>query len=191
MQQIFGDFVPEECARQECLIIHFSPTSIPLQQRWRNNGLSADFLAEYWTTFFPAHDIPSQRRQREVKGAIGYIANELLENVMKFSHKPTDHPVRLGLYLEQNEFKFYTHNAIDPSNIDSFQVYIQELLTADTDALYMQQLERNALDGSDSGTRLGLLTMVNDYDARLSWKFETDSQDPGVITVSTMVRLAL
>jgi hypothetical protein len=31
----------------EYLKIGFSPTSIPIQQRWRNNGLSANFLADY------------------------------------------------------------------------------------------------------------------------------------------------
>jgi hypothetical protein len=191
MQRIFGDFVEEEYSRQECLIIHFSPTSVPLQQRWRNNGLSADFLSEYWTTFFPAYDISSRRKQREIKGAIGYIANELLENVMKFSYKPADHPVSLGLYLYQDEFKFYSHNAVAPDAIDSFQAYIQELLTRDTDEMYIQQLERNALDESSSGTRLGLLTMLNDYGARLAWKFETDPRDTMIITVSTMVQLAL
>jgi len=190
MLKIFGDFVEEEHTKQECLIIHFSPTSIPLQQRWRNNGLSADFLAEYWTTFFPAHDIPSQRKQNEITGAIGYIANELLENVMKFSYKPGDHPVRLGLYLYQDEFKFYASNAIDPQVLDTFQTYIQRLLTEDTQEMYMQQLEVNALAEESAGvSHLGLLTMVNDYDARLAFKFETDQDS--VVTMTMMTRLAL
>ncbi len=190
MPKIFGDFVEAEYARQECLIIHFSPTSIPLQQRWRNNGLSADFLAEYWATFLPAHNIPSQHKQREVKGAIGYIANELLENVMKFSYKPSDYPVSLGLYLYQNEFRFYTSNAVDPQGVEPFQAYIQKLLTGDAQEMYLQQLEVNALEQkSGAGSHLGLLTMVNDYDARLAWRFEADQDS--VITMTMMTRLAL
>jgi len=191
MTKVFGDFVEAEYAKQECLLIHFSPTSIPLQQRWRNNGLSADFLSEYWATFFPAHDIPSQRRQLEVKGTIGYIANELLENMMKFSYKPADHPVSLGLYLYQDEFRFHTRNAIAPQAVEPFQTYIQRLLTEDTQEMYLRQMEINALaEESSGGSHLGLLTMINDYDARIAWKFETDSRD-SVVIVITMTQLVL
>lgn len=190
MQKIYGDFVEQESGG-EYLLIHFSPTSRPIQQRWRNSGLSADFLAEYWSTFFPAHDVPSQKRQREIKGAINYIANELLENVMKFSYQPADYPVNLGLYLYEDEFKFYTSNAIDPQRVGDFQARIQALLTEDTQALYLEQLEKNAVEESSTGSGLGLLTMVNDYGACVAWKFETFSKDPDVIMVTTMVQLAL
>ncbi|MBN1218905.1 MAG: ATP-binding protein [Anaerolineae bacterium] len=185
MEQLFGPFVEEE-ACQEYLVVRFLPNSIPLQQRWRNTGLSADFLAEYWTTFFPAYDIPSRNRQREIRGAINYIANELLENVMKFSYQPANQPVSLGLYLYQDEFKFYASNAIDPAAVADFQRRIQTLLTEDTQELYLQQVERNAA-GDSAGSHLGLLTMINDYGANLAWKFEGVE----IIMVTTMVQLAV
>jgi len=189
MQQIFGEFV-EQGNGDEYLVIHFSPTSLPLQQRWRNSGLSADFLAEYWSTFFPVHDVPSRNKQNEVKGAINYIANELLENIMKFAYQPANHPVSLGLYLFQNEFKFYASNAIAPDAVEALQTRVHALLTQDPQQLYLEQVEKNA-SGENSGSQLGLLTMVNDYQARLGWKFETSFQDPHVIIVTTMVHLAL
>ena len=89
MTQVFGNFVEMDEHKQEYLIIGFSPTSIPLQQRWRNNGLSADFLADYLSTFFPGEDAESQEQQTEVKDAVSYVANELLENAMKFNHLPS------------------------------------------------------------------------------------------------------
>jgi hypothetical protein len=46
-------------------------------------------------------------------------------------------------------------------------------------------------DESESESGLGLLTMMNDYLAKLGWKFETVQQDPEVIAVTTMVRLAV
>ncbi len=87
MIEIFGDFSESKLNNEEFLIIGFSPTSIPIKQRWRNNGLSADFVADYLTTFFPVSDEdPSTReRQVEIKGAVSYIANELLENAMKYN----------------------------------------------------------------------------------------------------------
>jgi hypothetical protein len=190
MQQIFGNFVEQENG-DEYLVIHFSPTSLPLQQRWRNSGLSADFLAEYWATFFPAHDVPSRNRQLEIKGGINYIANELLENIMKFSYLPANYPVSLGLYLYQDKFKFYGTNAIEPDAVEGFQARIQTLLTEDVQALYLQQVERNAANVKSTGSHLGLLTMINDYNAQIAWKFETISQDPEITIVTTMVQLAL
>lgn len=189
MQQIYGEF-SEQGNDDEYLIINFSSTSLPLQQRWRNSGLSADFLAEYWSTFFPANDVPSRNKQNEIKGIINYIANELMENVMKFSYQPANHSVSLGLYLYQNEFKLYASNAIAPDEIEGFKTRIQALLTEDPQQLYLEQVEKNA-SGESSGSHLGLLTMVNDYEACLGWKFETNPLDSDVVVVTTMVRLNL
>ena len=187
MEQIFGDFQEQE-AGDEYLLVRFSPTSLPLQQRWRNSGLSADFLAEYWAAFFPAHDIPSRNRQREVKGAINYIANELLENVMKFNYQSIDYAVGLGLYLYQDEFRFYASNAVDPKQVDEFQHRIKLLLTEDIQELYLAQIERNVAE-EGNGSQLGLLTMINDYGATIAWKFEAIALEPAFIVVTTMVRL--
>ena len=52
--EIYGDFQEDIPGSDQFLVISFSPSSIPLKQRWRNNGLSADFVADYLTTFFPA-----------------------------------------------------------------------------------------------------------------------------------------
>jgi hypothetical protein len=190
MLQIFGDYVEQE-RDQEYLVIQFSPTTLPLQQRWRNSGLSADFLADYWTTFLPARDVPSPERQQEIRGAINYIANELLENTMKFSHKPAHHPVTLGLYLYQGAFRFYASNFIDPQAVEAFQARIQDMLTQEPIELYMRQLEINAADETGGVSCLGLLTMLNDYDARLAWKFQARPHDPEGIMVTTMVQLTL
>lgn len=187
MQQIFGEFL-EPYQEHEYLVIHFSPTSMPLQQRWRNNGLSADFLAEYWATFFPGVDEVAEIRRQEFKGAINYIANELLENVMKFSYEPADSPVSLGLYLFEDEFRFYSSNVMDPLRVADFQERIRRLLTEDPMGLYLEQVELNAATGE--GSHLGLLTMLNDYGASLSWKFDAFEQPSGEFTtVTTMVRL--
>ncbi|HNT76627.1 MAG TPA: ATP-binding protein [Anaerolineae bacterium] len=188
MEKTFGEFL-EPCDEYEYLVIHFSPTSMPLQQRWRNNGLSADFLSEYWATFLPTGGGPTEEQRLEFKGAVNYIANELLENVMKFSYEPADYPVSLGLYLFSDEFRFYTSNAMDPQQVDEFQQRVQRLLEEDPAELYLEQIEKNAL-GDGGGSQLGLLTMIGDYGATLSWRFKTFECKSGEATVvTTMVRL--
>ena len=190
MTQIFGSFI-EKGDDQEYLIIGFSPSSLPLQQRWRNNGLSADFLADYLTTFFPAHDESSSHRQAEIKNAVSYIANELLENAMKFSHTSFNYPVSIGLYLHHNKIRFYVTNSVNPDIIARFQTFIQRLLTEDTDELYIRQIEENANGHANNGSHLGFLTMINDYEASLAWKFDKieAEQDSKVFIVTTMVQL--
>jgi hypothetical protein len=189
MAQIFGDFIDTQEGSGEYLKIGFSSNSISLQQRWRNNGLSADFLADYLSTFFPGEDPDSAERQTEIKNAVSYVANELLENAIKFSYAPSQHSISIEMFLEADVISLYATNSLDPHTLEPFQQYIQRLLTEDPCELYMAQLERNAADDYDGASRLGFLTMLNDYDATLAWKFKSLSQD--VVTVTTMVRFAL
>ena len=191
MTEIFGDFESDIPVSPEYLIIGFSPSSIPLKHRWRNNGLSADFLADYLTAFFPGEpdDSSAIEKQAEVKSAVSFIANELLENAMKFSDETSQRPISIQLHLSPERIVFVTTNTISPQAVDRFQGYIQELTDSDPAELYIRQLEKNAADETSTASMLGYLTMIHDYMAKIGWKFETVQNDPEVITVTTMVQL--
>jgi hypothetical protein len=189
MKHTLGNFIEPEEGHGEYLKIGFLPSSIPLQQRWRNNGLSADFLAGYVSTFFPGEDQASTARQAEIKDAISFIANELLENAMKFTHALAHHTVTIEMYLQADVIRLYTINCIAPDRIEPFQQYIGRLLTEDTDALYTEQLERNASGESEGASGLGFLTMLNDYGVVLAWKFGSLARDEEDVALTTMVRL--
>lgn len=191
MTRIFGNFIEHEEGSGEYLKIGFSPTSIPIQQRWRHNGLSADFLADYLVTFFPGEDPASAERQAEIKGAISFMANELLENAMKFSYAPSHHPVSIEMFLKADVISLYVTNCLDPRTIESFQQFIQRLLTEDTAELYMEQLERHAAKDSTGTSGVGFLTMLNDYHTTLAWKFEPLPEDDDGVTVTTMAQLSV
>lgn len=189
MRRIFGDFIEAKSGRCEYLKIGFSLTSLPTERRWRNNGLSADFIANYLSTFFPGDDSAAVCRQVEIKDAVSYVANELLENAMKFSYARSEHSVSIDIYLEENEISLYVTNSVDPQRVESFQKFIQRLLTEDTDKLYMAQLTAEAAEGAEGGSGLGFLTMLNNYRAELAWKFESLDQEVDEVRVTTMVRL--
>jgi len=196
MPQIFGNFIEKDSNQQEYLQIGFSPSSISLQERWRNNGLSADFLADYLSTFFPGDDDASSERRMELKSAVSYVANELLENAMKFSYAPAQHTVSITMQLDAESVRFYVTNSLDPQSVSSFQSFIQELLEGNPDELYMERLMQNAEDESGGGSGLGFLTMLNDYHAQLGWKFERIDQPASsiatpVMAVTTMVQLTI
>jgi hypothetical protein len=192
--QFFGTFNEDFPPGQEYLIIGFSPSSIPLKQRWRNNGLSADFLADYLATFFPINeDEPvSASRQAEIKGAVSYIANELLENAMKYSHENSSHPIKIQLYLNSDKIVFYIANSIHPKTAEKFQAYLKNLINSDPQELYIQQLEKNALDNNpNSVSGLGILTMINDYGAKLGWKFVIPEPDCDEMILTTMAEITV
>lgn len=192
-QSIFGEFNDQLPPCQEYLVIQFSPSSIPLKQRWQNNGLSADFMAYYLTTFFPGNegDPHAIAKKAEIKSAVSYIANELLENTMKFNDETSPHPISISLHLHPDKVVFLTTNSVPPHTLKDFQVFIEELTSSDPEELYIRQLEKNAIDETMTACRLGFLTMINDYKAKVGWKFETIQQQPEVIRVSTMVQLTV
>ncbi len=196
MAQIFGDFREDLPTDHEFLILGFSPSAVPIQQRWRNNGLSADFVADYLSTFFPAQaaDVQSQVRQAEIKSAVSYIANELLENAMKFNDETAQHSIRFGLHLVHEGSMvviLLATNSITQETYARFQAYVKEFLAADPDELYLRQLELSAEATEKESAGLGLLTMRLDYEAKLGWKFDTVKREPPITTVTTMVQLAV
>ncbi len=193
MTEIFGDFIEDLPSGTEYLILGFSPASIPLKQRWRNNGLSADFLADYLTTFFPGSDESASHlnKKAEIQCAVSYIANELLENAMKFSAETQGYPISIQLHLNSEKIIFVTTNSICREKLDGFQAFLKRLSTEDPLQLYIDQLEKNAQEGSSSASGLGFLTMINDYDAKIGWKFQDMNGAQKAIAVTTMVQLLL
>lgn len=191
MTEIFGDFVEVPPVSNEFLMIGFSPYSMPLKQRWRNNGLSANFMADYVTTFFPKseYDQATSSRQNDIKSSVSFIANELLENAMKFSDDTVNQPISIQLYLKTDRLIFVVVNSITPEAVKPFKEFIEKLINSDTETLYIQQIEQNLENDTQSG--LGYLTMINDYFARLGWKFETIQTEPKIVNVTTMVQLAI
>ncbi len=192
MSETFGTFHPgdEESAVQENLLLSFSPSLLPLQQRWRNNGLSADFLADYVTTFFPKDeaDPASAARQSTVKGAVSYIANELLENAMKYSESVGDvHPITIRLVLQTDRILFEETNAASPPAAASYRRFIDEVQTNDPSDIYFRKVEAMAESGHESG--LGLITMVVDYSASLAWRFETLADGCEVVTTQVCLEI--
>ncbi|HRP96372.1 MAG TPA: DUF6272 family protein [Rhodocyclaceae bacterium] len=173
----------------ESLVLSFWPGRVSLKQRWRNNGLSADFLGDYVTTFFPLEDdAPSARdRQSEIRGAVSYVANELLENAMKFHDNSIAEPITIRLSLEDTHIVFHESNGIGTAAADAFRAFIVRLRAADPGELYLQQLEHNAL--TDSGAGLGFLTMINDYDADLAWRFEPLADGGARVTTQVSIKL--
>ncbi len=201
MDEIWGDFPESLPSNEECLLLGFSPSLIPLKQRWRNNGLSADFLADYLKAFFvtdkddiefmaqPPPEAISQ--PAEIHSAISYIANELLENAMKFNDSTSSHPISIQLQLYPDKLIFLVTNSIKPDAVEKFKTFIQELLSSDSSEMLLRRLEKNAQEDHLESSGIGILCIINDYPAKIGWKFTKVEENSEIIIVTTMVQLMI
>ena len=190
--QTFGEIGDDLPQSDEWLRLQFAPSSLPLQHRWRSNGLSADFIADYLLTFFPGEANPSahdRKRQLELKGAATYVANELLENAMKFNDERSWRPISIALRLYPERLVFTTTNSLSPDQVEPFQALIQQLLTEDPQELYFQKLEENAMDPDSTQSGVGLLTMINDYGAKVGWVFQDLEGETPITLITTIVQI--
>ncbi|NEP57471.1 MAG: ATP-binding protein [Symploca sp. SIO2G7] len=188
--QLFGDFPEEILTNYKLLIMEFFIQSIP-PERWKQTRyLSIAFITDYLSNIFPVDEenIKSYQQQLQMKSAASYIANELLENSMKFHYGAVNYPVRFGIGFIEQSLVFVGSNCTSPQNLESFTNFVQELTTSDIDELYFRQIEKGAEENSEE-SRLGFLSMINDYNAKLGWKIETLKEDPEIATITTMVQL--
>ncbi len=192
-QIYYGDFVTAIPASEEYLKLHFSPDA-SRKRRWSNYGLSADFLGDYFAAFFPgtadqesSSHLISQRET--VKSAVSYIANELLENAVKYSDEQAALPISIGLFLYEREIIFDVINYSNRTIADSYRQFIEKLLQHDIEEIYMEHLERAA--AGDSGSHMGVLTMIHDYSARFGWQFRTLNTHRDIIEVEVIAQLTV
>lgn len=187
---ILGDFSEEEKSCTEHLTIVFSPSSVPLEDRWRTHHLSASFLADYFSTF-SSNAIQSDMKdpKSEMISSITFIANELLENAMKFGQDNTEEPIRISIYLYPEKLIFVTQNRVASSQEIQLKAFIQELLEGDPMELYFKKLEQNVEDDMLESSGLGILTMINDYQAQIGWKFESEPEAGSLVTSRVQITL--
>lgn len=201
MQKTFGAYIKEFSPELDSLEMTFTPSTRSIRKRWSNNRLSAQFVGDYFSAFLPTNedDLNSDRRIKESKSAVSYVANELLENAMKFSDRTSEFKVRFGVYFLEHDLEqdsditavIYATNSTPPENAEKFQTFLTELLAADPEEMYVTQVEKS-LEEDSNASGLGFLTMINDYSAKLGWKFATIKNGESQIqTVTSMAQITV
>ncbi|MCU1334676.1 MAG: hypothetical protein JWO19_257 [Bryobacterales bacterium] len=190
--QTLGNYA-ERAGKCEYLTLAFSPLSAPLRTRWRNNGLSADFLGDYVTTFLPTKGsvAAAESRQKEIRHAVTYIANELLENAMKYHERDVDIPIGIHLELTSDRITVSVSNGISLGQAQRYKTFVERLLEGDAGDLLLRQQEESARCNESATSCLGLLTVISDYDAQLGWRFDVHPAQSEVMTVTTSAVLPL
>jgi|SRR5579863_3166591 len=189
--EILGHIGPPD-ERSEFLSLSFSPLGAPLRHRWRNNGVSADFLGDYVITFLPANgSMATERSQSEIRHAVTYIANEFLENAMKYHERHVDIPIGIRLELAGDHITLSASNGVGFAQAQRYKGFAEYILQENAGDQLVTQLEKSAAAPESGESCLGLLTMINDYRAELGWRFEFHPAYPGVMMVTTSAILPI
>jgi hypothetical protein len=153
----------------------------PIDLAWHHCSSTSEFLGE----FFALRRKASADAYNEIRHSIGYLANELLENAIKF-RAPGD--ILIESSLDGGRFELKVTNLIGIETAARFNALLVELTSRNPGDLLIERIEANAADAESSGSGLGLLTLMSDYGARLGWTFHTIA-DGGPVRLTTFAVL--
>lgn len=170
--EVYGDFKKDPDPCNDFLTLNFTLSDEQRLLRWSNYGMSADFLGDYFASFFPGASLEGEQisRRDEVKSVVSFVCNELLENAVKYGQHSQALPVTITLRLYGDTIVFEAINPSSAERVSCYRSFVQELVSMDPSELYFRQLEQTATGTGVS--HMGILTIINDYGARLGWRFE-------------------
>lgn len=181
MSQHFGDTSRSNPASAFAVQVVLSEG--PLGVSWQHASETCEFLGDV----FALQHAKGGADYTEARHSIIYLVNELLENAIKF-RAPGD--IRLDCSLAGGNFELTVSNETSPETAGRFQSLLDEITSRDPGELLIERIEENAADETSSASGLGILTLMNDYGARLGWHFRAASSGPAV-TLSTHAALTL
>jgi hypothetical protein len=146
----------------------------PLGMGWVHCGPTAEFFG----TLIAGVAGKSGHDANEVRHSVSYLANELLENAVKFRARGTG-DVRLEVRFDRSTFELVLSNFTEEKAASGLRAFLADLETRDPGELLMERIEANAADESNMGSGLGILTLLNDYGVRLGWTLEQEA--PGSV----------
>lgn len=151
---------------------------IEKRKLWKSKDLTAEFFGNFWKTIL---DI------EEIKPTLHFICAELLENAVNHSLK-SDYLIIIKLCFKQDELMVYVINSERSDKIPGFKKYINSLIeTKDLQKLFIQKMKDAKKTGALK-SQVGLITILKDRGAHLSWKFEKESD---ITRVTTLARIPL
>jgi hypothetical protein len=164
MKTQFGQPAELNGSLQHLTKIQFCAEQLAL--KWSHCSSCADFLSQWYTNVLSANGFSGNLT--EASHGIAYMANELIENAVKFR---VGGDVAIEAGLAGKSFVLEIGNWIADDTSRTFQGLLEEITNGDPGELLIQRIEANAA-GVSGGSGLGLLTLMNDYGARISWRFE-------------------
>ncbi len=185
--QFFGEFKTALTVAQQLDLVWHPYAGL----KWGTASSAANYISNYFANAL--REEISEQAQAEISGNLNFVANELLENAIKF-HFNRYLPLSCIVQQDENEFVLQVSNSVDSSRLPAFYRLIEELLSHDPAELFILHMENSLEVLSESTSGLGLITIMNDYEGKLGWRFETLAGLPGLpaqIVVTTLARIPL
>ena len=153
----------------------------PLDISWHHCAITSDFVSELFAACF------HPGKYKHARHDIGYLVNELVENAVKFRRRGE---IIIEASTDMDNFLLKVSNDVDAGAAVEFQSLLSEITGADPAQLLIDRIERKANQNAMSGSGLGLLTLMSDYNVRLAWFFN-DCEDGGVMRVDILASLPI
>lgn len=174
-----GDFTEPESVNFEGLLsFTIKADYIEKEKLWKSKDLTAEFLGNFWRQLLDNEDI---------KSTLHFVCAELMENAVYHSVK-SDYLVMIQLCFKSDELLVYVKNSAKTEETEDFKSLVRSLLeTENLQKLFVQRMK----EARKSGTRksqVGLITIIKDRGAKLSWKFEKKED---ITQITTMARISL
>lgn len=136
----------------------------PLELSWHHCTTTSDFVSELCAlrTNLPPPQI------KETRHSVSYLANELIENAVKFK---TAGNVGIQVAANGDSFNMKVSNTIDARSAERLQSLVSELMDGEPSDLLIRRIELNAARPGSAESGLGLLTLMSDYGVRFAWAF--------------------
>lgn len=159
-------------------MVHLTLLPKDLALYWQRCGLTADFGASFAAFCFPNIE--------NAKNPLSVILNELVENAVKYSAEESKR-IRITLCEKDNFLYFEVENYVTQEQKEIFDSEIKTLEESeDISKTYMEAMERS-MTGEDS--RLGLLTILNDYKVAMSVTFSKITEQVELNVVKLQVKI--
>lgn len=156
----------------------------PLELSWHHCTTTSDFVSELCAlrTRLPPPQI------KEAKHSVSYLANELIENAVKFK---TTGNVGIEVAIKGDSFNIKVSNTIDVQSAEQLQSLVSELMEGEPSDLLIRKIELNAARPGSAESGLGLLTLMSDYGVRFAWAFETADHSNNQVNLDTYAKLSI
>ncbi|MCG8424309.1 MAG: hypothetical protein MJE77_40975 [Proteobacteria bacterium] len=181
MSETLGAYVSISELEHE-LVLSYWPERFALQ--WSQCGRIPDVVAVYLASIGDGAFTAAYLR-----ATVGYLLNELVENSVKF-HVAGAIRIRVGFHDE--EVVLVVTNQVTKEQKPALAEQFAELLQGDPEELFLAKVEGDEDPAGQSArddSRLGLLSMMVDYQARLGWNFAPVANDDDKLWMQTMVRV--
>lgn len=187
MTLILGDYLESLPHEEKAVTISFFFNYELTNEERLDNESSFNLIVTYALNFIHQNRHENYKASMStIRESIEYIANELLENSMKYGDRLLP-KITITIHITEKKIFIISTNLIDESRSKKFKSHVQKLLDSDISDMYLRQIEDNISVSHKSG--LGFLSMINDYDAQIGWKFEA-SEHPKKKLSSVMVQIS-